>query len=231
MSKSRGFESMGLSYNVYIGIKRRGYSFPTPIQRKAMPYILSGRDVVASSRTGSGKTAASLIPMLEKLNHHVPQAGIRTLILSPTRDLSLQTLKFAKDLGRFTDLLICLLVGGESMEGQFEKLAQRPDVIIATPGRLMHHLAEVDDMSLRMVEYVVFDEADRLFSMEFGEQMHNILGQLSENLQTLLFSATIPTALFEFAKSGLRDYKEVDLDKEKRISPDLTLTFFTRRGN
>ncbi|KAL2467860.1 putative DEAD-box ATP-dependent RNA helicase 29 [Forsythia ovata] len=228
-SKSGGFESLGLSSNVYRGVKRKGYKVPTPIQRKTMPIILSGSDVVAMARTGSGKTAAFLVPMLQKLHQHVPQAGVRALILSPTRDLAIQTLKFTKELGRFTDLRVSLLVGGDSMEGQFEELAQNPDVIIATPGRLMHHLAEVDDMSLRSVEYVVFDEADCLFSMGFAEQLHRILTQLSENRQTLLFSATLPSALAEFAKAGLRDPQLVRLDLETKISPDLKLAFFTLR--
>ncbi|KAL2241876.1 UNVERIFIED_CONTAM: putative DEAD-box ATP-dependent RNA helicase 29 [Sesamum indicum] len=228
-SKSGGFESLGLSPNVYNGVKKKGYRVPTPIQRKTMPLILAGYDLVAMARTGSGKTAAFLIPMLQKLKHHVPQAGVRALILSPTRDLALQTFKFTKELGRFTDLRVSLLVGGDSMESQFEELAQNPDCIIATPGRLMHHLEEIDDMSLRTVEYVVFDEADCLFSMGFAEQLHKILAQLGENRQTLLFSATLPSALAEFAKAGLRDPQLVRLDLETKISPDLKLAFFTLR--
>lgn len=105
-AKSGGFESLGLSSNVYRGVKRKGYKVPTPIQRKTMPLILSGVDVVAMARTGSGKTAAFLVPMLERLKQHAPQGGVRALILSPTRDLSLQTLKFAQDLGRFTGKVI-----------------------------------------------------------------------------------------------------------------------------
>ncbi|KAF8026524.1 hypothetical protein BT93_F3113 [Corymbia citriodora subsp. variegata] len=228
-ARSGGFESLGLSPNVYNGVKRKGYQVPTPIQRKTMPLILSGIDVVAMARTGSGKTAAFLVPMLERLKQHLPQGGVRALILSPTRDLALQTLKFTKELGRFMDLRTSLLVGGDSMESQFEELAQNPDIIIATPGRLMHHLSEVDDMTLRTVEYVVFDEADCLFGMGFAEQLHKILSQLSENRQTLLFSATLPSALAEFAKAGLRDPQLVRLDLETRISPDLKLAFFTLR--
>uniref|UniRef100_A0A2P2JPG4 RNA helicase n=2 Tax=Rhizophora mucronata TaxID=61149 RepID=A0A2P2JPG4_RHIMU len=228
-AKSGGFESLNLSPNVYGGIKRKGYRVPTPIQRKTMPLILSGADVVAMARTGSGKTAAFLVPMLERLKQHVPQGGVRALILSPTRDLALQTLKFTKELGKFIDLRTSLLVGGDSMESQFEELAQNPDIIIATPGRLMHHLSEVDDMSLKTVEYVVFDEADSLFGMGFAEQLHKILAQLSENRQTLLFSATMPSALAEFATAGLRDPHIVRLDVETKISPDLKLTFFTLR--
>ncbi|KAL8141379.1 hypothetical protein V2J09_007400 [Rumex salicifolius] len=228
-AKSGGFESLGLSSNVFRGIKRKGYKVPTPIQRKTMPLILAGADVVAMARTGSGKTAAFLIPMLEKLMQHVPQAGVRALILSPTRDLALQTFKFTKELGKYTDLRVSLQVGGDSMQIQFEELAQSPDVIIATPGRLMHHLSEVDDMSLRSVEYVVFDEADSLFDMGFADQLNQILKQLSENRQTLLFSATMPQALAEFAKAGLREPQLVRLDVENKISPDLKLAFFTLR--
>jgi ATP-dependent RNA helicase DDX54/DBP10 len=128
-----------------------------------------------------------------------------------------------------SDLRVSLLVGGDSMESQFEELSQSPDIIIATPGRLMHHLSEVDDMSLRKVEYVVFDEADCLFGMGFAEQLHQILAQLGENRQTLLFSATLPSALAEFAKAGLRDPRLVRLDLETKISPDLKLVFFTLR--
>ncbi|XP_039124781.1 DEAD-box ATP-dependent RNA helicase 29 [Dioscorea cayenensis subsp. rotundata] len=228
-AKSGGFESLGLSPEIFRGVRRKGYRVPTPIQRKTMPLILAGSDVVAMARTGSGKTAAFLIPMLQKLRQHVPQSGVRGLILSPTRDLALQTLKFTKEIGRFTDLRTSLLVGGDSMENQFEELAQNPDIIIATPGRLMHHLAEVEGMSLRTVEYVVFDEADSLFGMGFAEQLHKILTQLSETRQTLLFSATLPSALAEFAKAGLRDPQLVRLDLETKISPDLKLIFFTLR--
>ena len=101
-AKSGGFESLNLCSNVFRGVKRKGYRVPTPIQRKTMPLILSGADVVAMARTGSGKTAAFLIPMLERLQQHVSQSGVRALILSPTRDLALQTLKFTQELGRFT---------------------------------------------------------------------------------------------------------------------------------
>ncbi|KAJ8471768.1 hypothetical protein OPV22_026111 [Ensete ventricosum] len=173
-AKSGGFESLGLCSEVYRGVKRKGYRVPTPIQRKTMPLILSGADVVAMARTGSGKTAAFLVPMLQKLRQHVPQAGVRALILSPTRDLALQTLKFTKELGRFTDIRTSLLVGGDNMEDQFEELAQNPDIIIATPGRLMHHLSEVEGMSLRTVEYVVFDEADSLFVLPCQVHLRNL---------------------------------------------------------
>ncbi|KAH7291109.1 hypothetical protein KP509_29G000900 [Ceratopteris richardii] len=227
--KSGGFESLGLSPPIFRGIKRKGYQVPTPIQRKTLPLVMAGYDVVAMARTGSGKTAAFIIPMLERLKFHSSNVGARAVILSPTRELALQTFKFCKELGRFTDLRFAVLVGGDSMESQFEELADNPDVIVATPGRLMHHLSEVEGMSLRTVEYVVFDEADRLFEMGFATQLRQILSHLGETRQTLLFSATLPRLLADFAKAGLRDPQVVRLDIDTKISPDLKLAFFTLR--
>ncbi|CAM6101614.1 unnamed protein product [Calypogeia fissa] len=229
--KSGGFESLALSLPVYRAVKKKGYQVPTPIQRKTLPLVMAGYDVVAMARTGSGKTAAFLIPMLEKLKAHSTQAGARAVILSPTRELALQTFKFCKELGCYTDLRATVLVGGDSMESQFEELAKNPDIIIATPGRLMHHLSEVEDMSLRTVQYAVFDEADRLFEMGFAEQLQQILARMNDNRQTLLFSATLPRLLADFAKAGLRDPHIVRLDTETKISPDLKLAVFTLRND
>ena len=117
-----------------------GYKLPTPVQRKSLPETLAGKDVVCMARTGSGKTAAFLIPVLEKLRAHSPRVGARALILSPTRELAMLTVKFARGLSHFTDLRVALLVGGDSMEDQFEALSRNPDIIIGTPGRVMHHL-------------------------------------------------------------------------------------------
>ena len=108
--------------------------------------------MVAMARTGSGKTAAFLLPLLQRLRCHSAVAGARGLVLSPTRELALQTHKFAKDMSHFTDIRLCVLVGGDALEGQFEALAANPDVLVATPGRLLHHLGEVEGMSLRAVE-------------------------------------------------------------------------------
>ncbi|GJN03483.1 hypothetical protein PR202_ga20935 [Eleusine coracana subsp. coracana] len=220
---------MGLCEQVYGGIRHKGYRVPTPIQRKTMPLILAGVDVAAMARTGSGKTAAFLIPMLQRLRCRDPGKGVRALILSPTRDLAMQTLKFTNQLGKFTDLRTSIIVGGDSMESQFEDLSDCPDIIIATPGRLMHHLTDVKDMTLRSVEYVVFDEADSLFSMGFEKDLRGILRALSDTRQTLLFSATMPSQLKDFAKAGLRDPEVVRLDVDKKISPDLKCVFFTLR--
>uniref|UniRef100_A0A8C9KFD3 RNA helicase n=1 Tax=Panthera tigris altaica TaxID=74533 RepID=A0A8C9KFD3_PANTA len=157
--KSGGFQSMGLSYPVFKGIMKKGYKVPTPIQRKTIPMILDGKDVVAMARTGSGKTACFLIPMFERLKTRSAQTGARALILSPTRELALQTMKFTKELGKFTGLRTALILGGDKIEDQFAALHENPDVIIATPGRLVHVAVEMN-LKLQSVEYVVFDEAD-----------------------------------------------------------------------
>ena len=150
----------GLSSLVYKAILHKGYKVPTPIQRKAIPIIIQGRDVVAMARTGSGKTAAFLVPMLERLKLHSARVGARALILSPSRELAAQTLKFTKELAKYTDLRACALVGGDNMDEQFAAMAANPDIIVATPGRLMHLMIEMKS-NLKTVEYVVFDEADR----------------------------------------------------------------------
>ncbi|XP_075686208.1 ATP-dependent RNA helicase DDX54 [Rhinoderma darwinii] len=222
--KSGGFQSMGLSYPVFKGVMKKGYKVPTPIQRKVIPVILDGKDVVAMARTGSGKTACFLIPMFEKLKAHSAQTGVRGLVLSPTRELSLQTLKFTKELGKFTGLKTALILGGDRMEDQFAALHENPDIIIATPGRLMHVSVEMN-LKLRSVEYVVFDEADRLFEMGFAEQLQEILSRLPETRQTLLFSATLPKMLLEFARAGLTEPVLIRLDVDSKLSDQLTLSF------
>jgi ATP-dependent RNA helicase DDX54/DBP10 len=189
--KTGGFQSFGLCGQVFKGIMRLGFKVPTPIQRKAIPALLAGSDVAAMARTGSGKTAAFLIPMLEKLRSRDDKTGVRGLVLSPTRELALQTNQVAGQLGKFTGLMSTLLVGGSSMGSQFAALEEHPDILIATPGRLMHHLIEVK-FSLRQVQMCVFDEADRLFEMGFAAQLQEILKQLGEERQTALFSATMP---------------------------------------
>jgi ATP-dependent RNA helicase DDX54/DBP10 len=187
---------------------------------------MEGRDVVAMARTGSGKTAAFLIPMLDKLQARVPSGGARALILSPTRELALQTLKFTKEIGKFTGLKAAVIVGGDDMDNQFAALHENPDIILATPGRLMHVCVEMG-LQLNSVKYVVFDEADRLFEMGFKEQLHDILRRLSsDDRQTLLFSATLPKMLVDFAKAGLTDPYLIRLDVESKLSDMLEMEFF-----
>jgi ATP-dependent RNA helicase DDX54/DBP10 len=216
----------GLNQHLLKAISRKGFSVPTPIQRKTIPLVLDNQDVVGMARTGSGKTAAFVIPMIEKLKRHSARVGARALILSPSRELALQTLKVVKEFGRGTDLKCVLLVGGDSLEEQFGFMAGNPDIVIATPGRFLHLKVEMS-LDLSSVKYVVFDEADRLFEMGFAAQLAEILHALPTSRQTLLFSATLPKSLVEFARAGLQEPSLVRLDAESKVSPDLESAFFS----
>ncbi|KAF2495957.1 dead box ATP-dependent rna helicase [Lophium mytilinum] len=226
VKKGGGFQAMGLNPTLLKAITRKGFQIPTPIQRKIVPLILDGQDVVGMARTGSGKTAAFVMPLINKLKGHSAKVGARAIVMSPSRELALQTLKVIKDLGRGTDLRTILLVGGESLEDQFTSMATNPDVIIATPGRLLHLKVEMQ-LDLSSVRYMVFDEADRLFEMGFAAQLAEILHALPTSRQTLLFSATLPKSLVEFARAGLQEPKLIRLDAESKISPNLESVFFT----
>ncbi|KAI1377729.1 ATP-dependent RNA helicase DBP10 [Hypoxylon crocopeplum] len=226
VKKGGGFQAMGLNANLLRAITRKGFSVPTPIQRKAIPLVMARKDVVGMARTGSGKTAAFVIPMIERLRAHSATIGARALILSPSRELAIQTLKVVKEFSRGTDLKCVLLVGGDSLEEQFSAMTTNPDVIIATPGRYLHLKVEMS-LDLSSIRYVVFDEADRLFEMGFAAQLTEILHALPLSRQTLLFSATLPASLVEFARAGLQDPSLVRLDAETKISPDLQSAFFS----
>ncbi|THD22662.1 DEAD/DEAH box helicase [Fasciola hepatica] len=219
--KAGGFQAMGLSFSVFKGLTRKGYKIPTPIQRKAIPLILSGRDVVAMARTGSGKTAAFLLPLFEKLQTHVA-TGPRALIVSPTREIALQTLKFTRELGKYTGLTAAVILGGDKMDEQFAALHAGPDIIVATPGRLLHVVVEMN-FSLKSIQYIVFDEGDRLFELGFAEQLTETLNRLPHDRQTLIFSATLPSNLVEFARAGLCEPVLVRLDLDSKLSRNLSL--------
>ncbi|RMZ76486.1 hypothetical protein DV738_g4945, partial [Chaetothyriales sp. CBS 135597] len=230
VKKGGGFQAMGLNPNLLKAITRKGFSVPTPIQRKTIPLLLNDKDVVGMARTGSGKTAAFVIPMIEKLKVHSAKVGARALILSPSRELALQTLQVVKELGKGTDLRSLLLVGGDSLEDQFQAMSTNPDIIIATPGRFLHLKVEMG-LDLSTIRYLVFDEADRLFEMGFAAQLTEILHALPSSRQTLLFSATLPKSLVEFARAGLQDPILVRLDADSKISPDLQSAFFTVKSS
>eukprot|EP01134_Creolimax_fragrantissima_P003038 CFRG3038T1 len=236
-AKAGTFMAMGLSQPLLKGISQKGYKVPTPIQRKTIPLGLEGRDVVAMARTGSGKSAAFLIPLFERLlmkrtttMGNAQKSGIRSLVLSPTRELALQTLQFIKDLGKHLSMRSCLIVGGDSIDDQFTLLHSNPDIVVATPGRLTHLLVEMN-LPLSACEYVVFDECDRLFEMGFEEQIKEISARLPTERQTMLFSATLPRMLVEFAQAGLTDPVLIRLDIDTKLPEELRLSFYSVRQN
>jgi len=225
------FQSLELSKELSNGLNRMNYKTPTPVQRKALPIVLAGMDMVCMARTGSGKTCVFLLPLLERLKEHKVGGGVRGLVLSPTRELAVQSYKFAKDMSHFQNLRIASIVGGDGIEAQFRALSENPDVIVGTPGRLMHHLREVSTFKLNKVEYLVFDEADRLFEMGFAEQLHEIIRECPPERQTLLFSATMPKQLVQFSRAGLRDPQLIRLDTDVKMSEELRLGYFSMRSN
>ena len=227
--KAKGaFSSFGLSKFVIANVSKKGFRQPTPIQRKTIPLIMNGRDVVGMARTGSGKTAAFLLPLIERLKTHSAKIGIRSVILSPSRELAVQTHKQFKEFSKGTDLRSLLLIGGDSLEDQFGAMVNNPDVIIATPGRFLHLKVEMR-LDLSTVEFMVYDEADRLFEMGFAEQLNELLASLPEKRQSMLFSATLPRNLVDFAKAGLINPVLVRLDAETKISDELQMCFFSTK--
>ncbi|CCF57101.1 hypothetical protein KAFR_0C01060 [Kazachstania africana CBS 2517] len=224
--KKGSFASFGLSKLILTNISKRGFRQPTPIQRKTIPLILQSRDIVGMARTGSGKTAAFVLPMIEKLKTHSSKIGARAIILSPSRELAMQTHNVFKEFSKGSDLRSVLLTGGDSLEDQFGMIMANPDVIIATPGRFLHLKVEMN-LDLKSVEYICFDEADRLFEMGFQEQLNELIYSLPSNRQTLLFSATLPSSLVDFAKAGLTNPVLVRLDTETKISENLEMLFLS----
>lgn len=192
--------------------------------------ILQGFNVIAMARTGSGKTGAFIIPVVQKLAQHSQVVGARCVILSPTREIAIQTSMYFKAMSKNTDLTSVLITGGNDMENQFERLLLNPDVIIATPGRLMHCIMQTG-LSLSQVEMVVYDECDRLFEMGFAEQLKAITEKMPNSRQSLLFSATISTEVKDFTLAGIKDYRMISVDKDNKLSEQLKIHFFTCRSN
>ncbi|GMK53661.1 hypothetical protein CspeluHIS016_0102470 [Cutaneotrichosporon spelunceum] len=236
-SSAGTWSTLGVSQPLVRALNLRGFKNPTPIQRAALPPAMANppKDVLGMARTGSGKTLAYLIPLIHSLGGaRKESSGIRALILCPSRELAVQVLKVGKDLSRSLagadkgaqPLRWSIIMGGESLDAQFEAMSAGPDIVIATPGRFLHLAVEMD-LDLRQVQVVVYDEADRLFEMGFEVQLREILHRLPTTRHNLLFSATLPTTLAEFAKAGLNNPAFIRLDTEHRISPDLELAFLS----
>ena len=232
VKKTKGgtFASFGLSKFLLNNVAKKGYRQPTPIQRKTIPLIIQDRDVVGMARTGSGKTAAFTLPLIEKLRSHSAIVGIRALILSPSRELALQSFRLVKEFSKGTDLRTALLIGGDSLDDQFSTMMSHPDIVVATPGRFMHLKVEMS-LDLKTMEYVVYDEADRLFEMGFAEQLNELLASMPPSRQSLLFSATLPRSLVDFAKAGLSNPVLVRLDTESKVPDELQMAFFSTKNN
>jgi superfamily II DNA/RNA helicase len=205
------FESLGLSAPVLQAVSEKGYTTPTPIQEKAIPIVLMGRDVLGCAQTGTGKTASFVLPMIDILAGSRGKMRMpRSLILEPTRELAAQVAENFDIYGKYNKLNMALLIGGVSFEDQERALEKGVDVLIATPGRLLDHF-ERGKVLLNDVKVLVIDEADRMLDMGFIPDVERIVGLLPPLRQTLFFSATMPPEIKRLADRFLQNPKEVSV--------------------
>ncbi len=198
------FTDLGLKPELLRAVAEKGYDIPSPIQREAIPAVLSGRDVLANAQTGTGKTAAFVLPLLQNMG--APQGGApRALVLTPTRELAAQVAASARDYGRFvTQLRTVQIFGGVSEKPQIEALRRGCDIVVATPGRLLD-LAQQRQLDLSKISCLVLDEADRMLDMGFIHAIRQILKMLPSTRQNLMFSATYSDDIRTLASRMLRD--------------------------
>ena len=203
------FASLGLSDALVRAVTERGYSAPTPIQRQAIPAVLSGGDLLAGAQTGTGKTAGFTLPILQRLatdqrnsGHAGGRAPIRALILTPTRELAAQVEESVREYGKYVNLKSLVLFGGVGIQPQIEQLRRRVDILVATPGRLLDHAGQ-RTVDLSRVEVLVLDEADRMLDMGFIHDIKKVLALLPKQRQNLLFSATFSDEIRTLADSLL----------------------------
>ena len=198
----------GLPEKVLVSLKRMEFNEPTPIQAQAIPLALAGKDILGSAQTGTGKTGAFAIPLVGKLmNEEIHSA----LVLTPTRELAVQVLsQIHALLGRNSGINTALLIGGEAMPHQYRQLKKRPQIIVGTPGRINDHL-ERGTLLINKTNFLVLDETDRMLDMGFGKQIDAIVAYLPEEIQTLMFSATMPKNIMSMASKYLTDPQRVEI--------------------
>ncbi|MEP0548007.1 MAG: DEAD/DEAH box helicase [Rhodothermales bacterium] len=218
------FHSLGLSDSLLRGVVDAGYTTPTPIQAAAIPTALSGRDLTGCAQTGTGKTAAFVLPMLDRLAANPSQAKrrpVRALVVAPTRELALQVEAAVRTYGKFTGLRSVAIFGGVGMGPQLQALQRGVDIVSATPGRLLDHIGR-GTLDLSRVEVLVLDEADRMFDMGFINDVRKIVAKLPRERQTLLFSATMPPAIQELAASIQRKPEFVEVGQRRNPAESVT---------
>lgn len=209
------FDNMHLKNELLDMIRAKGFLEPTPIQVQTIPLALDGHDVMGQARTGTGKTAAFGIPILNCL---VPEGGMQALVICPTRELSVQVRNELASLGRALEILVVAVYGGQSIEVQFQELAKQPEIVVATPGRLMDHLRR-GSVCLEDLRFVVLDEADEMLDMGFLPDIELILSDCPPARQTFLFSATLPEEIRELGMRFMQDPVVVLVDADAPIVP------------
>ncbi|MBC7092767.1 DEAD/DEAH box helicase [Candidatus Bipolaricaulota bacterium] len=197
------FEQFSLDRRVLAGVQTVGYSTPTPIQQEAIPAVLAGRDVLGIAQTGTGKTAAFMLPILDRLVKE-PARHVRALVLAPTRELAEQIHQATAELGRHTPVRSVSIYGGVSKQPQIAALRRGAEIVVACPGRLLDH-ADAGSIDLSRVEVLVLDEADRMCDMGFLPDIRRIIRRLPTNRQSMFFAATMPADIRSLATQILRD--------------------------
>lgn len=220
------FQAMSLSRPILRGLASVGFTEPTPIQSKAVPIAMQGRDVVGGAETGSGKTAAFLIPILERLLYRPKKVPTtRVAIFMPTRELAVQCFNVATKLASFTDITFALMAGGFSSREQEAVLKTRPDVVIATPGRFIDHMQNTAAFQVEHLEILVLDEADRMLEEGFESQLNEILTTIPKSRQTMLFSATMTSSVDKLIRIGMDKPVRLMVDAKKQTVAGLTQEF------
>ncbi|TFK57284.1 DEAD-domain-containing protein [Heliocybe sulcata] len=227
------FLTMNLSRPILKALTSMGFSTPTPIQAATIPVGLLGKDVVGNAVTGSGKTAAFIIPMIERLLYRERgkrAAATRCLILVPTRELAAQCFEVGTKLAAHTDIQFCLVVGGLSVKAQEAALRNRPDVVIATPGRLIDHIRNSPSFTLDALDITVLDEADRMLSEGFHDELTEIIRSCPPSRQTMLFSATMTDSVDELVKMSLNKPVRLFVDPSRATAKGLVQEFIRVRS-
>lgn len=215
------FEKLALMPEILKAVEEKGYTNTTPIQTRAIPAVLDGRDILGGAQTGTGKTAAFALPILNKLRKTEGEsAAPRALILTPTRELADQVAESFKSYGKNLDLVICKVYGGAKMSSQLTNLKNGTDIVIATPGRLMDHI-EKGSIDLSKVQMIVLDEADRMLDMGFVKDIESIMGTMKQKSQNLLFSATYGQDIERLAKEILNNPVAVEVTKRNAVASDV----------
>ncbi|MEX5220051.1 MAG: DEAD/DEAH box helicase [Nitrospiraceae bacterium] len=209
---SPGFAALGLEATLLTALDTLGYEEPTPIQREAIPSLLAGRDLLGQAATGTGKTAAFTLPLLQQIAHS-PRRHPSALILVPTRELAIQVSEAVRRYGKELRITVLPIYGGQAIGPQFHALKRGVDVVVATPGRALDHIRR-QTLNLKQLRIVVLDEADEMLDMGFAEDLDAILKETPADRQTALFSATMPPRIAAIARRHLKDPVEIKIAKE-----------------
>ncbi|KAJ9649615.1 ribosomal RNA processing protein [Coniosporium tulheliwenetii] len=221
----KSFQELGVVPELCDMCREQGYTHPTPIQAESIPVALEGRDIIGLAETGSGKTCAFALPVLQALLNEPPkQQAYFGLVLAPTRELAFQISQQFKALGALIQVEVATIVGGMDMTAQAIALAKRPHVIVATPGRLLDHLENTKGFSLRNLRYLVMDEADRILDLDFGPVMDKIPPR--ENRHTYLFSATMSSKLDSLTRASLHNPVKISISTSSHQTVSTLLQYF-----